>query len=281
MRHLIICLIAITAGCLGMKAQNYSIHSVTPGVKLQSSGNTSDAQAGMKLKASDSFIIPDEGVVEVYNPLDKRVYRSLRPGSISVTKLIIEARNVASDNSRSVDAKLRFSKSNSANTNKRIYVEKGMVTRSQAVYDPEAENLEMNPATLGGYIAARLLDKAAVDTVMPVKYTHGPAGDNGLRFEVENSLDFPVYFNIVKFNGADKKVEISPLGQPGAPYVMLPRQSMSRVNPTPLDQAARHFIVMTPCLFDLDEVLEEVAKAIEHTPEAKADDTLPVFVAPL
>lgn len=281
MRHIIISLIALMAACLGAAAQNYSIHSVTPGVKVQSAGNTADAEAGMKVKASDTFVIPQEGIVEIYNPLDKRVYRSVRPGRISVTALIIEARDVASDNSRSVDAKLRFSKSGSASTNKRIYVEKGMVTRSLAVYDPEAENLEMNPATLGAYIAARLLGEAPADTVMPVTLSHGTAGEKGLRFEVENTLEFPVYFNIVKFTPADGKVEISPLGQPGAPYVLLPSQSMRRVNPTPLDPAARHFIVMTPCLFELDAVLDETARAIAGNPDARADDSLPVFVTSL
>ncbi|MDE7402736.1 MAG: hypothetical protein K2M87_04925, partial [Muribaculaceae bacterium] len=105
--------------------------STTASVKVISGSKTIEAVKGMQLKAADSLVIPEGGVVEIYNDFDKRVYKSLRPGKISVTKLLIEARQVAADNSKNVSGRLNLGK-NGSGSGRQAYVEKGMVTRNHA-----------------------------------------------------------------------------------------------------------------------------------------------------
>ena len=53
---------------------------------------------------------------------------------------------------------------------------------------------------------------------------------------------------------------------------------MAREQLTPLTND-RHFIVMTPCTFELDRLIEEVNRLLaEPGAEAGADDQLPVFM---
>lgn len=138
MRRLILTLAVIVIATMGTMAQNYTLHSATSGVKVLSAGKTADAKKGLQLKASDTFIIPEGGLVEVYNNTDKRIYKSLRPGKVSVTKLLIEARQVAADNSKNVSSRLTLGK-NGTGSGKKAYVEKGMVTREHL----EADSLEI------------------------------------------------------------------------------------------------------------------------------------------
>lgn len=256
-------------------AQHYTIHSATTGVKIESQGKQVVATKGAALKATDQLIIPNNGVVEVFNSLDKRIYRSLRPGKISVTKLMIEAREVASDNSKSVSAKMRFGKGSGAG-NKNVYVEKGMVTRSLAMYDPASDGLEMDPATLAKYIRVKLLQPA--DTAdLPIALTHGKTKEGGLSFRLENVLDYPVYFNILRLSPtATGDVAISELGQPDGTYVLLPHQVMQREHLAPLAADEAHILVLTPCKFDINSLLDEFGK--QSAPGADLLNDLPAFI---
>lgn len=136
MNRLLLTFILIVAGAALSAAQNYTLHSTTPAVKVVSAGKTADAKKGMKVKGTDVLVIPDGGVVEVYNEFDKRIYRSLRPGKVSVTKLLIEARQVAADNSKNVGNRLNLGKNGSGG--KQAYAEKGMVTREFCEADTTA-----------------------------------------------------------------------------------------------------------------------------------------------
>lgn len=266
---------------------HYSIHSATSGVKIESGANKTAATKGQKVKATDYLLIPEGGEVEIYNELDKNIYRSSKTGKLSVTRLMMDARKIASSNRQNVDSRLRFGKKGMRQDDgRRVYVEKGMVRRSLATYDPEAENIQMDSKTLGRYLAQQVLSGADFASAMPVSLTHGKVDDHGLFFKVVNNISFPVYFNILKVGGADPKgvpnVEISVLGQPDGSYVLLPGQSMTRENFNDLPDGERHIIVMTHCRYDLDEVMEEMQKTLA-APDFTAEDKqpLPVYILSL
>lgn len=283
MRKFILTLILSLLATLTVSA-HYTIHSLTKGVKVESGGAQKAAAKGMTLKATDYVIIPAGGEVEIHNALDKRIYRSTGTGKISVTRLMIEARKAAADNGKSVASRLRFGKKGSSDNSSRVYVEKGMVRRSLATYDPEAENIQMDSRTLGRYLARRLRSAAGLDaTGMPVSLTHGKIDGSGLYFRAVNNIEFPVYFNILKIgnNGSNPapEVGISPLGQPDGSYVLLPGQAMTRENFADLPEGESHIIVMTHCRYDIDEVMDEIGKAMAEGDCAEEPDSqLPIYV---
>lgn len=113
--------------------QNYVLHSATKGVKIESGKKTVRAVIGMSLKATDNIIIPKEGSASVLNKSDKRIYTSVRPGKLSVTKLMIEARNSATDKISGLTKKINIGRKGGT-SGKRVHEEKGMVNRNCDVY---------------------------------------------------------------------------------------------------------------------------------------------------
>ena len=129
MRIRILTLIITIIAAAALYAQHYTLHSATKGVTVESGGRTVAATEGMPLKATDCLNIPEGGHAEILNSLDKRIYSSVRPGKVSVTKLLIEARQSATDKLATVSNKIKL-KRNSTAPGKRVYVEKGMVSRT-------------------------------------------------------------------------------------------------------------------------------------------------------
>ena len=126
-------LFTICLAILGLTASaHYTLHSVSGDVKVESGGKTVAAAKGMTVKAIDYIIIPKGGKVEILNDLDKRIYTSITPGRISVTRLMIDARGAASANAKNVASRMNLGRK-STNDSKNVYVEKGMVRRSLAV----------------------------------------------------------------------------------------------------------------------------------------------------
>lgn len=263
---------------------HYSIHSVSNGVLIESAGKQSLAEKGASVKPSDHLIIPKGGKVEIYNDLDKRIYASVSDGKISVTRLMIDARSAASDNQGNVSSRLSFRKS-SGNSDQRLYVEKGMVKRSLGVYDPEGEKIVADPAVIARFIASRLLDSSdSLCDTMPASTTHEKTAEGGISFNVRNTFGFPVYFNIVKVNPKSGKrtVTISEVGQPTGIYVLLPDQTLGRGHYHPLAEDETHLMVMTHYQFDIDEMIEELEKAIKNpSPKSSVDNSLPVYLTRL
>lgn len=262
---------------------HYTIHSVSGDVKVESGGKAQPAAKGMAVKAIDYIIIPQGGKVEILNDLDKRVYTSITPGKVSVTKLMFEAKGVASDNAKNVASRMNLGRK-SPNDSKNVYVEKGMVRRSLAVYDPEGDMMEMDAATLGNYVAAQLLATAGTNSdTCPVTLTSTRLDEGGLGFKLENTLQFPVYFNVLRVKKGDKpSVEISQLGQPAGSYVLLPRQTISREHFPALDPTESHMVVITNCQYDVDKVIEEITKILENpTSIDSSSRELPVYVGVL
>ncbi|MDE6296100.1 MAG: hypothetical protein K2M03_08560 [Muribaculaceae bacterium] len=262
---------------------HYTLHSVTGDVKVESAGKTEKAAAGRIVKATDYIIIPQGGKVEILNDIDKRIYTSIKPGKMSVTKLLIEARGVAADNGANVASRMSLGRKTQKGGEK-VYVEKGMVRRSLATYDPEGEQMEMNAETLGRYVASRIAGgtlSSGEDAPVKVESSHPEGG--GLGFMMENTLQFPVYFNIIKIGGNGKgDVNISPLGQPAGSYVVLPHQTLSREHFPALDGGEQHILIMTNCRYDVDKVIEETIKALNEGVTSAADEAaLPVYIRTL
>ena len=267
---------------------HYLIHSMTPGVKIVSGSSSSPAVKGKEVKANEYLDIPNGGSVEIYNDLDKTIYKSTSSGKISVTRLLMDAKKTASDNSKNVAARLRFGKnSGDKETGEKLYVEKGVVRRSLAVFDPEADNLQIDSRTLAGKIAGFLenSDTTAYNNVN-VDILTGSVDSIGTCFKVINTLDFPVYFNVLRINGnpseGENIVEISPLGQPDGSYVLLPGQALSKESFNNLPEDENHLLVVTHVRYDLDEVVEETAKALkENGNKEESGNTIPLLIKKL
>lgn len=265
MKKIVFLIFLITSSSIAWA--HYSIHSASSGVEIESSGKKSPAKTGDEVKANDFLIIPEGEEVEIYNDLDKNIYKSVTSGKISVTRLMIEAKKQASDNSKNVASRLRLKKNNAADEGEKIYVEKGMVRRSLAVFDPEAENIQMNSKTLGQLIAKFIssADSAAFQSV-DVEFSKGDIDSTGIFFRVVNRQEFPVYFNVLKYdsvpNSENRKMEISMLGQPDGNYVLLPGQAITRESFSMIPDGQKHLVVVTHFRYDLDEVVDETANSL-------------------
>lgn len=259
---------------------HYTIHSVSGDVKVESAGKTAVATKGMQVKPTDNLVIPQGGKVEILNDLDKRIYTSIKPGKFSVTRLMIDARGVASDNAANVARNMRFGKKEQKGEGN-VYVEKGMVRRSLAAYDPEGDGVEMDAATLGHFIAMNILaDKVSDEEEAPADVKSGKLSGGGLGFRVENNGTFPIYFNVLKITrDGNITPAISELGQPAGSYVLLPRQSMAREHYPSIPSGEEHLMIMTNCQYDIDRVTEEIEKALaDNSLLPLPDTTLPVFI---
>lgn len=269
LKNLIVFFCLIVLAALSAEA-HYIIHSTTPGVKIENNTGSTVAEKGKEVKANEFLIIPDGGEVEIYNDLDKNIYKSTNTGKISVTRLMIDAKKTASDNSKNVAARLRFAKNNENQEGEKIYVEKGMVRRSMEVFDPEASNLQVDSKSLGAIIAGILTtpDSLHLSTV-DVEVTTGHVDSTGVFFRIVNTLDFPIYFNVLKFDETpekdQRKIEISKLGQPDGSYVLLPGQAITRESFASMPNDETHLLVLTHFRYDLDEVVEEAVNSLEET----------------
>lgn len=260
----------MTLGCLAGMAQNYTIYSATRGVEVETGGKTVAAKVGMPLKVNDILIIPKQGSVAVHDKNSGDIYTSVSTGRVSVTQMKIEATRTATSKAGNIlsGVNARFGSRN-GNSGARVYVEKGMVTRSLKVYDPDGDSVEMEPSMLARYIASRLAVHESDE--MPVNIDFGPKGEGGKYFRLENTSEYPVYFNVVRLK--DNEIEISALGQPNGTYVVLPGQAIQRehLSALPVDEA--HIIVLTPCQYDLDTVISQINIHLGSGNPVTADDT--------
>lgn len=279
MKHFLLSLLILLFA--GEAYSHYFIHAVTPGVQIESGKTTGAAEKGKEVKANEYIIIPEGGEIEIYNDLEKSIYKWDDAGKISVAKLMIDARKRASDNNTNVASRLRIAKS-SSNTGEKVYVEKGMVRRSLEVFDPGAGNYQVDSKTLASQISRYLngSDSTAFRD-MAVDVKSGALDSIGHYFRIVNTLEFPIYFNVLKIGGnmvdTAKNVEISKLGQPDGSYVLLPGQAMTRESFSSLPDDERHLLIVTHFRYDLDEVVEETAKVLQNA-EATPGDSLPILI---
>lgn len=280
MKRLFSTLIPILLATFILHAQ-YSLYDFSGGVKLERSGKALTLSKGMSISGSDIFTISEGGWVEIFNPSNSELYKSISPGRFATTRIMIDARQQASNTSKSIHENLRFGRSNPKSKEK-VYVEKGMVTRSLEVYDPEAQNLQVDPMKLCEHVVGAIRSRRYINAEkFPVKLTHAATDSAGLKFAIENTLSFPVYFNILKIKETDGHVEISELGQPSGNYVLLRRQAISREQFSGLDPDSDHILIMTHCYFDIDKLVENLETMMKQTTISSPDTNLPVYVQKL
>lgn len=267
----------------GASAQHYKIHSVTKGVTVRSGSKTVTATTGMTLTAADQLLIPKGGKVEILNQLDKRIYSSVQPGQISVTKLLIDARRSHDDKAGTIGDKTRFMRQQ-ASSGRRVYVEKGMVSRSLGIYDPDGKDIQMEPSEMARLIVRGIRESAFSTLPDSVSLDAETLEGGGACVRIGNSLFHPIYVNMLTLYTDDgTHVEISQLGQPGGSYVLLPSQSITREQTRTVDNGHGSLLVITPCQYDLDAVIGEINKQLSE-PEngtAGSDEQLPVYIVPL
>lgn len=148
MKKIITFIIISLVGLFGLNAR-YTIHNITGNVGLERGGKSSTLGKGMEVKPNDYVVISKGGKVEIYNDVDKRIYTSIKPGKISVTRLIIEAKGASSDNAAAVTARMNFGKKGQGKD--KVFKEKGMVRRhleetGGELTDSISSDLALNPS---------------------------------------------------------------------------------------------------------------------------------------
>ncbi|MDE6445152.1 MAG: hypothetical protein K2K64_12165 [Muribaculaceae bacterium] len=277
MKMRLILIISAIMLALGTKAA-YKVHGVTGDVRIESGGKTVVVSKGMNVNPSDVIIIPEGGKLEIFNELDGKVYTSVKTGKLSVIRLMLDAKQKASDNSAAVKGQLNVGKSG-GNTAARVYMEKGMVKRSHNAFGEDSENVDVDPKTLARYVASAVYTGNLDSRVeLPVRVEHEKGDSIGRRFKLVNARDFPVYFNILKITGTESPIlEISELGQPTGCYVVLPGQSLSReqfASPSPF---SRHVLIVSHARYDMGEVIDVIGDLLS----SEGLGTLPEENAPV
>lgn len=87
---------------LTLSAQSYNIYSATENVTLKRGGKEINVRKGMAVKADENLFIPKDGEVRIYNPLDSKIYKSVKTGNIAVKELISEAQKASGKNNANV-----------------------------------------------------------------------------------------------------------------------------------------------------------------------------------
>ena len=277
MKRFVLTLLLPILTVLAVSAQ-YSLFDFQGAVKIERSGRPIAVEKGMRINGSDIFTIPSDGFVEILNPSNSQLFKSTSAGRFATTRIMIDARQQAVNTSKAINDNIRFSH-NGSKGKETVYVEKGMVTRSLGVYDPEARNFQVDPAKLSEQVlgAIRMARYIPVEK-FPVKLSHAASDSAGLKFSVENTLDFPVYFNVLKVNGQTGGIEISELGQPSGNNVLRQNQSLSREQFSGLDRNCSQVLIMTHCFFDIDELVENIEKLMSSGTNPVPDADLPVYV---
>lgn len=249
-------IVALLACPLAVEAA-YVVHSVSGNVGLVAKGSTTPLKKGMSVGPSDVIDIPENGKLEIFNELDGKVYSSVKSGRFSVIRLMLDAKDQASDNAGNVKGQLALGKGENT-IEGRLYMEKGMVKRSQTVFGQDSENVDVDGRTLARYVASVVYTGNLDSRVeLPVKIEHERGEGVGIKFRLVNDLDFPVYFNVLKITGSQAPVlEVSELGQPTGCYVVLPGQALSREQFAVPNSDTRHVLIMSHCKYDIGEVID-------------------------
>lgn len=255
----------------------YIVKGVTGNVKLISGGKSAELKEGMKISPSDVIDIPEGGSLDVFNELDNKIYTSVKTGQLSVIRLMLDAQQKASDNRGNVHDQMSVGKGGA--TVGRVYMEKGMVKRSQATFGQDSENVDVDPKTLARYVASVVYSgDLNTRTTLPVKVEHEKGEGIGIRFRLENTADFPVYFNVLKITGVETPVlEVSELGQPEGCYVVLPGQALSREQFAEPSVDVNHVLIVSHCKYDIKEVVDIIGDLLS----TEGVGTLPENDAPV
>ncbi len=285
-KFLIIFLISLLT-CLTISAE-LVVHSVNGNIKISSGGKISIANVGKTVNKNDLLSIPQKGSIEILDKETNKIFKSLKPGNISVGMIIADSKSKASDHLSNINSRLKFAdRGKKEITGSRIYREKGMVTRSLNIFDPTAADIEIDPEALAQLIANTVyFGNVNSDSTLNFSSLHietnPPVEDKTeIGFKLQNPLTTPIYFNVLKFSGVKNRIaEISPLGHPAGSYVLPGGQTMWRTQNGNFPYGERHLIIACHYSFDIDNLIEAINKIINDDMLIvnAPDPTLPVFI---
>lgn len=260
----------------------YSIHSCSGDVKIKKGMRLTPVSKGITVSPADILELAEGAQVEIFNASNSQTYRCDKPGQTSVSGIMISATTLSANKGKSIRDNMNFSRPSATGTG-HVYVESGMVKRSMATYDPEAKNIEVDPRQLSFSVIKALRDPASMQVLTcPTDFSHATTPEGGLGFTVGNTLESPIYFNVLKVSGDSiAGISISELGQPSGSYVLLPAQTISREQLKPLPEQERHILIMTHFNFDIDKLIEQLEGLASSNESGLPDSTLEVYVSPL
>lgn len=276
MKRLLTLMIALTA--IVCSYADYSVKSITGRAQLYKHGETTALAAGMKLDPNDRIMIENGTTLQIFNSVDSKVYTINTPGTDKVARLIFRARRNSESNFAAVNTKLRLTRDKEPEGV--VFVEKGKVTRSLAVYDPEGQNMQMDVDKLASRLFTQLRDSLGAPSPAEALALTRRIDPDGLSFMVENPLEHPIYFNVFKISATDGSVTISELGQPVGCYAILPSQFLAREQTAGLNPEELHIMLMTDFYFDIDEVLGRLNALIDAKADVEAAD-VKLYLLPL
>lgn len=279
MQRFFLLITALILTAAGIKAE-YIVESVTGNVELSHHNKSAVVTKGMTLAPSDMIKLGNGASLDIFDTTDSKIYTADASGLYSVSRLIFDARRKARSNASSIHGKLRLTKGKEPEGV--VFVEKGKVTRALTVYDPEARNMQMDIDKLSRRLYSLLRDSLGQTTAQPdATVLSQRIEPDGLSFMVENTLSYPIYFNVFKINGTDGSVTISELGQPVGSYAILPTQFLAREQRAGLAPNELHIMIMSDFFFDIDELLTGLNALIDKNEEITATENIPIHLLPL
>ena len=264
----------ISLGSVIANARDYKIRSVRGNVRIKCGLQTKPASSGMSVTNRDMIVVPKGGSIKILDTEDSRIYEYEGPGETSVTSIIFDAKKAAASNSATIHKNLSMRNRDGGV----VMAEKGKVTRALEIYDPDACQMRIDVSMLAARIYPLLTDSlenpACKDVPVPLIHERTPSG--GLSMKIDNTLEFPVYFNIIKHTG-NGKFDISEIGQPVGSYVVQPAQSLSREQFTGIGTSTRHFMIITNYYYDVDELLDSLNNLTLPQAEATQTTDFPLY----
>lgn len=298
MRRIILTVLA-AALAAAAPAYTYKVHSASRFVNLIRKGATAlEVKRGMTVQGHDIVEVPSGGILKIEHTGNHEIYSSTRSGRIRVSDLAREARQLAADNGRNVGSKFSGKNFQSKAKSMTVFVKKGVVRRdtdtleetaghaSSAEMDSTVNDIWTDSALLGHILASKIIRGDSLltsSTPIEVKGIRDTAG-TGLGMEVTNPLECPIYVNVVKVAKGDDGLHyarISKIGQPVCCYVMLPGQVLARKNLAPVDADEHHIVVISPYLYDIDTLVEQMNVSFENPESAEDFSEIPIFATEL
>lgn len=276
-RYLSILLILATA----MTAMaDYSVKSITGNVKLLKHGRTLPLKTGDIIDPEKVMILIDtDSELVVCRTTDNKLYTFNTPVLERLSRMVFLADREAGSNIGAVNSKLRLKREKESEGV--VHVEKGKVTRSLSIYDPEGQGCQMDADKMASRLYVLLRDSLDSPSAAQTLALSRRIDPNGLSFMVENTLEHPIYFNVFKISASDGSVSISELGQPVGCYAILPTQFLAREQTSGLNEAELHIMIMSDFYFDIDAILARLNTLLDKKAEVESNANISLYILPL
>lgn len=280
-KKLIYAIMAIIGTFMPISASaQFVVHDAKGKIAVIRNGGEKAVSTGASCERNDLFRLGEGASISLLNKITNKIYSADGPGEMTISQIITRAMDRSKSHAANVVGAMNFAKGKDRPTT--VYEQNGMVRRSQAVLDPEAYSVNVEPEALAIAIINSIGKEAPADAPLAVH-----TDDNeGLSFKAKSTDESPVYFNIIKFriaeNGKPTSADISELGQPINAYVLQPQQELSREQPEGCLPGELHLLVATPFGYDVDnllDILEELIETGAQIPEASPE--LLVYIFPL